>query len=290
VPGVQGVPGVPGVLSSGGDGAGGGAGAGGAGAAGARGPGTSGWRGGAGRRGRLAVAAARRGPRGARRIVRERRLRRAVRRLEPCLDVVSSFQRRVLVLRSGLGKARPHTRRGTAHRLGVSLPRVTRAERRGVRAISRADRATGCGYAVSGGGSGGGGFELIAERAPMVAAVLGVDSAGGGDKAAAVADTTAVGGETAGGSAEHPIASAPGPAADIAAAAAEGAALAVKGGAFPFMFLLALVALLLALGGATGGRRVAGAVLDRRAEEASERHHDELVGAIRDILRDREQR
>jgi hypothetical protein len=264
------------------------------------GSGGAGSRGVAGRRasGRFAATAARRGRRGARRNVRERRLRRAVHRLEPCLDVVTSFQRRVLVLRSGLGEARPHTRRGAARRLGISLRRVTRAERRGLKAISRADRATGCGYGVIGGGSGEGGFALIAERAPMVAALLGIDTAAGGDTAAAGGDTATAGGNTAatgGDTAARPaedsvLTDGPGPAADIAAAAAEGAALAAEEGGFPFVVLLALLALVLGLAGVTRGRRVAGAVLDRRAEEARERRHQELVAAIRDILRDRHQR
>lgn len=80
----------------------------------------------------------------------ERRLRRAVRRLSGCLSTLPAFERRVLVLRSGLGRARPRSARGVARRLGVPTRRVSRAERRGLRRLRAADRRSGCGTATVG--------------------------------------------------------------------------------------------------------------------------------------------
>ncbi len=89
------------------------------------------------------------------RAVRERKaLRRGVRRYRGCLGVVSSFERQVLVLRSGLsGPAQ--SRSDVARSLGASVGRVTRGERSGLRGLRDAARSTGCagGSAMSYSGS-----------------------------------------------------------------------------------------------------------------------------------------
>jgi hypothetical protein len=181
----------------------------------------------------------------------------------------------VLVLRSGLGDARPHSRRATARRLGISVERAIRAERRGLRGIARADRATGCGYGESGGGFGGADFAAIAASAPMVAELLGIGPA------------PAAGREAPGRSEEPPFTDGPTPADDLAAAA-EGAVSAAAEGAFPFLVLLVLSAMLLGSAVVLRGRRVAGDVLDRRAEHAADRRQEELVKEVRNILDDRD--
>jgi hypothetical protein len=206
---------------------------------------------------------------------RERRLRRKVHRLAPCLDEVSSLERRVLVLRSGLGRRRPHSRGATAKRLGISVQRTARAERRGLAGIARANRASGCGYGGGGSSSGVGGFAVIAESAPIVAQAIGIAPTPSRDR-------QAVEGQEESGFADGPLV-----APDLIEAA-EGAAIAAKEeGALPFVFLLGLVATLLALVAVTRGRRVAGDVLERRAEQATERRHNELVTAVRNILGER---
>jgi hypothetical protein len=71
----------------------------------------------------------------ARRVRRERRLRTTVRRLQTCFGGLSRLERRVLVLRAGIGAGPPRTRTQVARRLDVSTRRVTRLERRGVRTL-----------------------------------------------------------------------------------------------------------------------------------------------------------
>jgi Sigma-70, region 4 len=82
---------------------------------------------------------------------RERRLRRSVVRLSGCLDDLSAAQRRVLVLRAGVGEASPRTRQGVARALDIRVQRVRRIERRGLRRARELDRADACGAAVAGG-------------------------------------------------------------------------------------------------------------------------------------------
>jgi hypothetical protein len=90
---------------------------------------------------------------------RDRRLRAVVLRVESCVGALPRPERRVLTLRAGLGRARPHTRQGTARILRVSTRRVARLERRGVRRLRglvRAGRCSGAGdiaVADSGGGT-----------------------------------------------------------------------------------------------------------------------------------------
>jgi hypothetical protein len=75
---------------------------------------------------------------------RERRLRRVVADLSECLHTLGRLQRRVLMLRAGVGEVRPHSRRAVAGRLDTTIRNVVRAERRGLRALRRSARAGRC--------------------------------------------------------------------------------------------------------------------------------------------------
>jgi hypothetical protein len=75
----------------------------------------------------------------------ERRLRRAVQRLDGCLDELPAAEQRVLVLRTGLGPARPRSRRSVADALDLGVGRVHRLERRGLRRARGLARAGACG-------------------------------------------------------------------------------------------------------------------------------------------------
>jgi hypothetical protein len=78
-----------------------------------------------------------------------RRLRRSVARLSACLDQLPTRQRRVLVLRAGLGAARPHSRHGVARALDITVRRVGRLERSGLRQARELSRASACGVTDS---------------------------------------------------------------------------------------------------------------------------------------------
>jgi hypothetical protein len=80
----------------------------------------------------------------------ERRLRRTVKRLSGCLDVIGTAPRRVLVLRAGVGPRSPQTRQAVAERLDTTVRHVARTERRGLRGLRRAARAGRCGSAAQG--------------------------------------------------------------------------------------------------------------------------------------------
>jgi hypothetical protein len=121
----------------------------------------------------------------------ERKLRRAVTRLSGCLDRLTAVQERVLVLRAGVGAARPHSRRGVARKLDLRLSRVRRIERRGLRSARALARDGGCGGSGGGGGSGtstvaggaGGSSGLIAPpTAPEAAAGDGDPSSGASER------------------------------------------------------------------------------------------------------------
>ena len=73
-----------------------------------------------------------------------RRLQRAVRNLQGCLANVTGLDRRVLVLRAGVGGRPAASRESVARRLGVSQRRVVRAERSGLRSLRGAARSGGC--------------------------------------------------------------------------------------------------------------------------------------------------
>ncbi|HTE63743.1 MAG TPA: hypothetical protein VK631_25520, partial [Solirubrobacteraceae bacterium] len=91
-----------------------------------------------------------------RRVRRDRRLRRTVERLSGCLDTLGTMQRRVLVLRAGVGPGDPQTRRAVAQRLDTTVRRVGRVERRGLRALHGAAGAGRCGTSapLAAGGTG----------------------------------------------------------------------------------------------------------------------------------------
>lgn len=76
--------------------------------------------------------------------LRERRFRHAVVRLWACSYAVSAVQRRVLVLRTGLGDGSALSVKGVAKALSLSSGRVVRAERAGLRSLHRANRSDGC--------------------------------------------------------------------------------------------------------------------------------------------------
>ena len=78
---------------------------------------------------------------------RERRLRTTVRRLQDCLGGLSRLERRVLVLRAGIGAGPARSRARVARRLDVNVRRVARTERRGLRALHGLARAGRCGAA-----------------------------------------------------------------------------------------------------------------------------------------------
>jgi hypothetical protein len=80
--------------------------------------------------------------------LRERRLHRTVTRLRGCLDGLPAAERRVLVLRTGLGARRARSRARVARALDVTPRRVARLERRGLRRLRGLARG-GCGSAAA---------------------------------------------------------------------------------------------------------------------------------------------
>jgi len=85
-----------------------------------------------------------------------------VTRLSGCLGHLTSVQRRVLVLRTGLGDARPHSRRGVARLLHLRVHRVVRIERRGLHEARTLARDGACGPATGVSGSGSAGVSALA--------------------------------------------------------------------------------------------------------------------------------
>ena len=75
---------------------------------------------------------------------RERKLRETVAKASGCLDDLSTGQRRVLTLRSGIGAGPPRSRSSTARRLDISVKRVTRLERTGLRRLRELAKGGGC--------------------------------------------------------------------------------------------------------------------------------------------------
>jgi hypothetical protein len=75
---------------------------------------------------------------------RDRRLRRLVLALPACVQRLSSLEHRVLVLRAGVGAGAPRSRARVARRLDLSVRRVTRVERAGVRRLRALGRSHGC--------------------------------------------------------------------------------------------------------------------------------------------------
>lgn len=75
----------------------------------------------------------------------ERRLQQTVEGLSGCLSSLPRLESTVLTLRAGLGPADPLSPGQVARRLGVPTQRAQAAERRGLRGLRQANRATGCG-------------------------------------------------------------------------------------------------------------------------------------------------
>ena len=111
------------------------------------------------------------GPRAQRRAMRraDRQVRQAIRRYGTCLHVLTTRQRRVLRLRAGVGRAEPATRVEVARRLDLSVRRVRRVERRGLRVLERAGRR-GCAEAAPG---------PVEEEAFAIGGAVGVVLTGG---------------------------------------------------------------------------------------------------------------
>ncbi|MEA2132666.1 MAG: hypothetical protein QOC68_575 [Solirubrobacteraceae bacterium] len=111
---------------------------------------------------------------------RDRRLRASVQPLAGCIGGLPRAERRVLTLRAGLGRERPHTRRRVAQILRVSTRRVSRLERRGVRRLRGLERAGHCkgDGGIAAGDIGGGTIpaEQAATLGALVATGLGAGS------------------------------------------------------------------------------------------------------------------
>jgi hypothetical protein len=105
----------------------------------------------------------------------ERRLRRAVSRLSGCLSALGTTQRRVLVLRAGLGPRRPLSLRAVARRLDAPVRLVRRAERSGLAALEATARSDGCeagpaAHGAPGSPTAGSGLPSTPAEAPVGAA------------------------------------------------------------------------------------------------------------------------
>jgi hypothetical protein len=75
---------------------------------------------------------------------RERNLRRTVLRFHGCLSRVPRSERRVLSLRAGVGRLRPHTRSEVARITHLPRARVIKLERRGLSRLRALNRAGAC--------------------------------------------------------------------------------------------------------------------------------------------------
>jgi hypothetical protein len=116
---------------------------------------------------------------------RERRLRETVVEASGCLDDLSAAQRRVLSLRAGVGAGPPRSRSRVARRLDISVRRVTRLERTGLRRLRALAKDGGCAPAAApvasgaaGGATGAAGGAAASDGA-LLAATGGRESGGG---------------------------------------------------------------------------------------------------------------
>ncbi|HET9739266.1 MAG TPA: hypothetical protein VFP78_14215 [Solirubrobacteraceae bacterium] len=127
-----------------------------------------------------------------------RRVRRAVLRFSSCLDDISSLQRRVLLLRAGLGAGPARSRRSVARKLDIRPRRVMRLERRGLRRVRALVRGGVCGAGDGGTGvpSGGAAAGAGGARGGGGSAILA--SADGASGSAGAGDTSAGSGSTTG--------------------------------------------------------------------------------------------
>ncbi|WP_170179494.1 sigma factor-like helix-turn-helix DNA-binding protein [Solirubrobacter pauli] len=80
---------------------------------------------------------------------RDRRLVQTVTRATGCLDALPAEQRRVLTLRAGVGRQPARTRASVARRLDVSVRKVARIERAGLRKLRALAQRGGCVAAVA---------------------------------------------------------------------------------------------------------------------------------------------
>jgi hypothetical protein len=121
---------------------------------------------------------------------RERRLRAAVRPLEGCLGVLPRLERRVLVLRVGVGDRAPRSRARVARTLDLPASRVARLERRGVRRLRALARTGGCGGSAVPGAVGGGSGPAAAAPPETGVRALALAALGGGPADALLAGPT----------------------------------------------------------------------------------------------------
>jgi hypothetical protein len=77
-------------------------------------------------------------------------LQAMVHKFRACLGSLPAFDRRLLVMRAGLGGAAPMSRAAAAHKLGISGRRAGQIEKRSVRSLKS--------HCTAGGPAGGGGF------------------------------------------------------------------------------------------------------------------------------------
>ena len=125
-------------------------------------------------------AGARDTPRRTRARARERRLRRLVAASRGCLAALPAAERRVLVLRAGLGPRDPRSRRATAARLDVPLAAVRRREHVGLRHLRALGGDCGGGAAAAPGTPAATGATLASTTTAVTAAGGGARPAGGG--------------------------------------------------------------------------------------------------------------
>ena len=127
---------------------------------------------------------------------RERALRRDVERLQGCLASVPRSERRVLALRAGVGRARPHSRTEVARITHLKRKRVVTLERRGLRRLRALARAGVCG--------GAGGSSTAAAMPPGTGTALPPGGGPSGDRGAVRAEhhSSAPSKDGAGGEAE----------------------------------------------------------------------------------------
>jgi hypothetical protein len=134
---------------------------------------------------------------------RDSRLRRLVLDLPACVQRLNTLQRRVLVLRAGVGAGAPRSRRSVARRLDLSVRRVTRVERSGMRRLRALRRSDSCASMPASPA------ELTSATLPagtVVTAGLarrsGGGSGGSGSSGSGASDSGASGGGGSGGSAD----------------------------------------------------------------------------------------
>jgi hypothetical protein len=100
-----------------------------------------------------------------------KRLRATVHRLRGCLGRLPQGERRVLLLRAGVGRRPVLSRAQVGERLHASVRRVARLERRGLRRLRTLDRNEGCGAAPIPHGAGFAARSAGPPRAPVVSAL-----------------------------------------------------------------------------------------------------------------------